>query len=171
MHPHIAPYLQSLAALYSQGIATEHSFRGALESLLKNITGFTVVNEARHIACGAPDLTLLKNNIPIGYVEAKDIGKSLNSKDYKNQFDRYKKALDNLIITDYLTFQLFEGENFITEVSIGKITSTNPSKGGESPLSNWRGAGGEVPQSTNPRPRHRYRYFPRRSRAKYLSKI
>jgi predicted helicase len=121
MHPHITAYLQSLFALYSQGITTEHSFRGALETLLKNMTGFAVVNEAQHIACGAPDLTLLKNNIPVGYVEAKDIGKNLNSKDYKNQFDRYNKALDNLIITDYLTFQLFEGENFVTEVSIGKV--------------------------------------------------
>ncbi|GHT38598.1 hypothetical protein AGMMS49965_02470 [Bacteroidia bacterium] len=100
---HITTYLASLSALYSQGITTEHSFRGALETLLKNMTGFSVVNEARHIDCGAPDLTLLKDNIPVGFVEAKDVGKNLNSKDYKNQFDRYKKALDNLIITDYLT--------------------------------------------------------------------
>ncbi|MDR2683975.1 MAG: N-6 DNA methylase, partial [Prevotellaceae bacterium] len=121
MQPHITSYLNSVSALYAQGITTEHSFRGALETLLKNMTDFAVVNEAQHIDCGAPDLTLLKNNIPVGYVEAKDIGKNLNSKDYKNQFDRYKKALDNLIITDYLTFQLFEGENFIAEISIGKI--------------------------------------------------
>jgi hypothetical protein len=121
MHPHITNYLKDISTLYSQGITTEHSFRGALETLLKNMTGFSVVNEARHIGYGAPDLTLLKNNIPVGYVEAKDIGKNLNSKEYKKQFDRYKKALDNLIITDYLTFQLFEGEDFITEISIGKI--------------------------------------------------
>ncbi|MDR2498257.1 MAG: N-6 DNA methylase [Tannerellaceae bacterium] len=117
----ISRYLQAISALYSQGITTEHSFRGALESLLKNMTGYQVVNEAQHIACGAPDLTLLKNKIPIGYVEAKDIGKNLNSKDYQKQFQRYKKALANLIITDYLTFQFFEDENFISEISIGKI--------------------------------------------------
>ncbi|MDR1373034.1 MAG: hypothetical protein LBJ17_07985, partial [Dysgonamonadaceae bacterium] len=46
MHPHIKEYLQSISALYAQGITTEHSFRGALETLLKNMTGFTVVNEA-----------------------------------------------------------------------------------------------------------------------------
>ncbi|GAP72815.1 adenine specific DNA methyltransferase [Candidatus Symbiothrix dinenymphae] len=120
---HITPYLASLSALYSQGITTEHSFRGALETLLKNMTGFSVVNEARHIDCGAPDLTLLKDNIPVGFVEAKDVGKNLNSKDYKKQFDRYKKALDNLIITDYLTFQLFEGDELVAEVKIGEINS------------------------------------------------
>ncbi|MDR0692854.1 MAG: hypothetical protein LBF69_07455, partial [Prevotellaceae bacterium] len=80
MQEFISTYLNSLSALYAQGTTTEHSFRGALEMLLKNMTGFTVVNEARHIACGAPDLTLLKGKIPVGYVEAKDIGKNLNAK-------------------------------------------------------------------------------------------
>jgi predicted helicase len=87
------------------------------------MTGFSVVNEAQHIDCGAPDLTLLKDNIPVGFVEAKDIGKNLNSKGYKDQFDKYKKALDNLIITDHLTFQLFEGVELITEVKIGEINN------------------------------------------------
>ena len=114
-------YIAELSSKYKAGITTEHSFRGALETLLKNLTNLDVVNEARHIDCGAPDLTLLQKNIPVGYVEAKDIGKNLYSKDYKNQFDRYKKALDNLIITDYLHFQLFEGENLITEIAIGKV--------------------------------------------------
>ncbi|MDR1478680.1 MAG: hypothetical protein LBJ00_07035, partial [Planctomycetaceae bacterium] len=123
MQTQFTNYLQTINDLYVQGITTEHSFRGALETMLKNMTGFAVVNEARHIACGAPDLTLLKNDIPAGYVEAKDIGKNLYAKDYKNQFERYKKALDNLIITDYLTFQLFNGEDIITEIAIGKIRS------------------------------------------------
>ena len=117
----IKAYISELNSKYKEGITTEHSFRGALETLLKNLTGLTVVNEAKHIDCGAPDLTLLQKNIPVGYVEAKDIGKNINSKDYKNQFDRYKKALDNLIITDYVTFQLFEDEYLVTEIAIGKI--------------------------------------------------
>jgi predicted helicase len=117
----IKKYIAELNSKYQEGITTEHSFRGALETLLKNMTGFAVINEAQHIDCGAPDLTLLQNKIPVGYVEAKDIGKNLNSTEYKNQFDRYKKALDNLVITDYLTFQLFEGEDLVTEIAIGKI--------------------------------------------------
>ncbi|MDR1114608.1 MAG: N-6 DNA methylase, partial [Tannerella sp.] len=117
----IKKYIAELNGRYKEGITTEHSFRGVLEVLLKNMTGFAVINEAQHIDCGAPDLTLLQKNIPVGYVEAKDIGKNLNSKDYRKQFDRYKKALDNLIITDYLTFQLFEGEDLVTEIGIGKI--------------------------------------------------
>jgi type I restriction-modification system DNA methylase subunit len=117
----ISEYMKAINALYSKGITTEHSFRGDLSVLLEKLTNYTVVNEATRIDCGAPDLTLLKNNIPVGYVEAKDIGKNLNDKSYRPQFDRYKKALDNLIITDYLTFQLYEGENFVTKITIGKI--------------------------------------------------
>jgi predicted helicase len=117
----IKEYISEISNKYKNGITTEHSFRGALETLLKNMTNCKVINEARHIKCGAPDLTLLRKEIPIGYVEAKDIGKNLNSKEYKNQFDRYKKALDNLIITDYLHFQLFKGEILIAEIAIGKI--------------------------------------------------
>ncbi|GAC1392864.1 MAG: hypothetical protein NVSMB46_09720 [Candidatus Saccharimonadales bacterium] len=35
----------------------------------------------------------LGNEIPVGYIEAKDIGIDINHKDYKEQFDRYKKLL------------------------------------------------------------------------------
>ena len=58
--------------------------------------------------CGNPDYVLTEDNIPRGFIEAKDVGKDLNDKTLnKNQFDRYRKALDNLIITDYLWFQFF----------------------------------------------------------------
>ncbi|GHT72285.1 DNA methyltransferase [Bacteroidia bacterium] len=117
----IADYLKAVNTLYAQGITTEHSFRGDLAVLLGKMTGYVVVNEAQHINCGAPDLTLLSKDIPVGYVEAKDIDKNLNDKNYKPQFDRYKKALDNLIITDYLTFQLFRGEELVTSVTIGEV--------------------------------------------------
>ena len=60
-----------------------------------------VTNEPARIACGAPDYIITKRKIPIGYIEAKDIGKPLDSKEFKEQFDRYKKSLPNLIITDF----------------------------------------------------------------------
>ena len=118
---HIQNYLKAVSKLYGTGITAEHSFRGDLCTLLENLTDYQVINEAKHINCGAPDLTLLnKNRIPVAYIEAKDIGKNLNDRNYKEQFTRYKKALDNLIITDYLTFQYFRGETLVTETVIGK---------------------------------------------------
>ncbi len=93
----IQEYLKKVSDRYKTGIATEHSYRGDLEAL---ITSVVVINEPSRIVCSAPDYIITKNKIPIGYIEAKDISKDLSSKEYKEQFDRYKKALNNLIITE-----------------------------------------------------------------------
>ncbi|KAA6327242.1 hypothetical protein EZS27_023753, partial [termite gut metagenome] len=58
---------------------------------------------------------------PIGYIEAKDIVVGLDGKKNKEQFDRYKKSLDNLIITNYLVFRLFENGELSISVTIGKV--------------------------------------------------
>ena len=49
-----------------------------------------VTNEPSRVACGAPDYIITRKNIPVGYIEAKDIGADLDNKLYKEQFDRYK---------------------------------------------------------------------------------
>jgi len=128
----ISNYISELNRIYNAGNATEHTYRPALKSLLENMTspnpskggelnaGLTVTNEPKRIACGAPDYIVTRKEIPVGYVEAKDIDTDLNHKAHKPQFDRYKQSLDNLIITDYLTFQLFENGEPITSVSIAK---------------------------------------------------
>jgi len=118
----IAEYIQRLNKRYKTGISTEHSYRSDLQNLLESIvSNVLVTNEPSHIACGAPDYIITKKNIPIGYIEAKDIGKPLNSKEYKEQFNRYKKSLDNLIITDYLDFWLYRDSEFITSIKIANI--------------------------------------------------
>ena len=88
-----------------------------------------MTNEPARIACGAPDyiLTGKKSGIDIGYIEAKDIGKSPDDKAYTEQFDRYKKSLGNVIFTDYMQFRLFRDGVFASEMRIaelkkGKIT-------------------------------------------------
>ena len=62
-------------------------------------------NEPSQIACGAPDYVVSKmighQTIPVGYIEAKDIGKSLDQVQRSEQVKRYLNSLDNLILTDY----------------------------------------------------------------------
>jgi hypothetical protein len=118
----ISEYINKLNTRYKTGISTEHSYRGELQNLLESLVPEIIAtNEPKRVACGAPDYIITKQNIPIGYIEAKDIGADLYSKNHKEQFDRYKKSLDNLIITDYLDFQLFRDGTYITTISIGKI--------------------------------------------------
>lgn len=117
-------YISSINNKFCSGIAREHAYRADLESLIKNIVPhIDVTNEPTNVTdCGNPDYVLTENNIPRGFIEAKDIGKDLNDKTLnKKQFDRYRKALDNLIITDYLWFQFFQNEELVHEIRIGEI--------------------------------------------------
>lgn len=116
-------YIESVNKRYKSGISREHSYRGDFENLFRElIKGVEITNEPANVTdCGNPDYVITKGKIPIGYIEAKDIGKDLNSKSYKEQFGRYRKALDNLIITDYIWFQFFQNGELVHEIRIGEI--------------------------------------------------
>lgn len=125
MHTHlnaISHYIITITRRYKTGISRELSYRGDLQHLLQTITpDVLVTNEPARVACGAPDYILTRNNIPVGYIEAKDIGKPLDSTDYKEQFDRYRTSLDNLIITDYLDFHFYRDGSFTTSINIADV--------------------------------------------------
>ena len=95
-------YLTEIRTLANSGQATEHSYRPALERLFKSIDdGLTVINEPRQIAVGAPDLVFERNNVSVGWCEAKGLYKDISkfkTGDYgQQQKERYKKGLSNLI--------------------------------------------------------------------------
>lgn len=119
----IQQYLEQLNKRYKTGISREHTYRKDLEDLLISLVkDIDVTNEPANVTdCGNPDYVITKKDIPIGYIEAKDIGKDLDSKNYKEQFSRYRKALDNLIITDYLRFQFFKEGELVTQIEIATI--------------------------------------------------
>lgn len=122
---HLHTYINNCNRLFQTGNAREHSYRGDLQQLLNEIINdkdIVVTNEpARIVNVGAPDYSITKKDIPLGYIEAKDINKPLDSKDYKEQFDRYKNALDNLIITDYLDFWFYKNGELTIKIQIAKI--------------------------------------------------
>ena len=121
----IQTYINNCNRLFQTGNAREHSYRGDLQQLLNEIINdkdIVVTNEpARIVNVGAPDYSITKKDIPLGYIEAKDINKPLGSKDYQEQFDRYKNALDNLIITDYLDFWFYKNGELTIKIQIAKI--------------------------------------------------
>ncbi|MGG5598324.1 type ISP restriction/modification enzyme [Myroides sp. C8-3] len=117
-------YISSLNNRYKLGISTEHTFRGDLQNLIESLLpGIQATNEPKRLACGAPDYVLTKvgSTIPIGYIEAKDIGVDLKSKQLQEQFGRYKEGLTNLIITDYLKFDFYRDGELTTTIAIGEI--------------------------------------------------
>lgn len=133
----IQQYIEKINTLYKTGNAREHSYRGDLQNLLMAILpDVLVTNEPARVDCGAPDYVLTRKEIPIGYIEAKDIGVDLGSKSLKEQFERYKSGLTNLIFTDYMDFHFYKEGVFITKIAIARLEKTtppdgHPSKGGE----------------------------------------
>ncbi len=115
----IQEYLKKLGQQLSAGNATEHTHRPTLQTLLEHLLkGVSVTNEPKQIECGAPDFVLTRNQIPLGYIEAKDIGGNLDNQGYKEQLNRYTKSLDNLIFTNYTEFRLFRDGKQVAAVSI-----------------------------------------------------
>ena len=77
----------------------EHTYRSDLQVLLESLIpeNINVISEPTKIKCGKPDYMLFKDDIELGSIETKDIGKDLNSKEYAEQFERYKQGFQNLI--------------------------------------------------------------------------
>lgn len=118
----IQQYIEKINILFKTGNAREHSYRGDLQNLIMAILpDVLVTNEPARVDCGAPDYVLTRKDIPIGYIEAKDIGVDLGSKTLKEQFDRYKSGLTNLIFTDYMDFHFYKEGEFVTKIAIAKI--------------------------------------------------
>ena len=79
-----AQYLDALHRRFVSGMAKEHAYRGDLEQLLRALApGMDITNEPANVTdCGNPDYVITKGKIPVGYIEAKDIGKDL----YRTRF-------------------------------------------------------------------------------------
>jgi len=101
-------YLAQIEQAYKAGNATEHTHRPALKDLLEAFQpGIIATNEPKRIKCGAPDYIITRKDIPLGFVEAKDIGVSLDDTERSEQLKRYRDGLANLILTDYLEFRWY----------------------------------------------------------------
>jgi len=108
----VQDYIRTIEKELLAGNATEHTHRSALKTLVEQILpGVVATNEPRRIECGAPDFVVSKGSTTIGYIEAKDVGKSLDEAEKSEQLKRYLDPLTNLILTDYLEFRWYvDGE-------------------------------------------------------------
>ncbi len=110
MNTAINQYLTQIQTHLNTGVAKEHTHRAALANLLETLSpSIHAINEPKRIECGSPDLVILSqaDNVPLGYLEAKDIGVSLEAALKTEQLKRYLDFSDNLILTDYLEFRWF----------------------------------------------------------------
>lgn len=118
----IAEFVSKVIKVFDTGVATEHSYRPALETLLNSLSkSAKALNEPKRVACGAPDFIVQRKDLIIGHVEAKDLPVGLRAmKDAnKNQLERYRKALPNLLYTNCLDWDFYRNGELVASVSIG----------------------------------------------------
>ena len=76
--------------------------------------------------CGAPDYIVSRKSqhgpVTLGYIEAKDVGKPLDEIERSEQMKRYRSALPNLILTDYLEFRWYVGGDYRQSARLARVS-------------------------------------------------
>lgn len=128
MNSNITTYIEELNKVYQTQQATEATYRGILQNLIKALLPkVTIIHEPKRSAYGVPDYKILKNGIAISFIETKNLNdkdlKGEKEKLHKEQFDRYKSALNTIVFTDYLTFHLYENGELTSSANIANIVN------------------------------------------------
>lgn len=109
-------YLQAIAAKFKDPQTSEMGYRTDFENFLQTIfpkeQKYQIWHDAKAVGGNKPDFVILKNQIPVLYIENKDIGIDLDKIEKSNQMDRYF-GYDNLILTDQVEFRFYRnGEKY-----------------------------------------------------------
>lgn len=103
-------YIQSISSKFSHVETSEMGYRADFEILLKGI--FESINvkrvdhDPRARQGNKPDFIVINKDVPILYIEAKDIGVSLDKVEKSKQMARYF-GYTNLVLTDYVEFRFY----------------------------------------------------------------
>ncbi|MFW5879575.1 MAG: type ISP restriction/modification enzyme [bacterium] len=103
-------YIRSISSKFCYTETSEMGYRTDFELLLKGIFQSINVQRIDHDARvrdgNKPDFVVLNKDVPILYIEAKDIGVSLDKVEKSEQMARYF-GYTNLVLTDYLEFRFY----------------------------------------------------------------
>ncbi len=103
-------YIKSISSKFSHEETSEMGYRADFEVLLKgvfeSVKGMRILHDAKSVQGNKPDFVVLSGEIPILYIEAKDIGISLDKIEKSEQMARYY-GYTNLVLTDYVEFRFY----------------------------------------------------------------
>ncbi|MGB2762127.1 MAG: type ISP restriction/modification enzyme [Minisyncoccales bacterium] len=103
-------YVQSISSKFSHKETSEMGYRGDFEILIKEIFNsikvYRIGHDDKAEEGNKPDFVIFKNDVPILYIEAKDIGISLDKVEKSEQMARYY-GYTNLVLTDYVEFRFY----------------------------------------------------------------
>ena len=103
-------YIQSISSKFSHLETSEMGYRADFEILLKGIFESINIKRIDHDPKAKqgnkPDFIVMNKDVPILYIEAKNIGVSLDKIEKSNQMARYF-GYTNLVLTDYVEFRFY----------------------------------------------------------------
>lgn len=119
-------YLAEIQKYFKDKNSSEMSYRTPFQNFLETIfikkDGYLVQHDQKAIDGNKPDFIILKNKVPVLYIEVKKIGEDLDKIEKSSQADRYF-GYDNLVISDYINFRFYRYGKKVEEntISLGKI--------------------------------------------------
>ncbi len=103
-------YIRSISSKFCYPETSEMGYRADFEKLLEYIFNTIHVHRIDHDARARdgnkPDFVVLNKDVPILYIETKDIGVSLDKVEKSEQMARYF-GYTNLVLTDYIEFRFY----------------------------------------------------------------
>ncbi|MFZ1321525.1 MAG: type ISP restriction/modification enzyme [Ignavibacteria bacterium] len=95
-------------------------FEILLQEVFESINVLNIQHDAKIKEGNKPDFIVKNGDVPVLYIEAKDIGVSLDKVEKSEQMSRYF-GYDNLILTDYVEFRFYRnGIRYIDPVKIAE---------------------------------------------------
>ncbi|MBN2571066.1 MAG: N-6 DNA methylase [Ignavibacteriales bacterium] len=118
-------YIKDISKKFTREQTSEMGYRTDFEILLKSIFESINVRQIDHDAKAQqgnkPDFVVADKGVPILYLEAKDIGVSLDKVEKSEQMARYF-GYTNLVLTDYIEFRFYRnGISYEEPIKIADI--------------------------------------------------
>jgi type I restriction-modification system DNA methylase subunit len=122
-------YIHSITSKFAYKETSEMGYRTDFELLLQGIFEKINVKRIDHDPKAKqgnkPDFIVMKHDIPILYLEAKDIGVSLDKIEKSKQMNRYF-GYANLVLTDYVEFRFYRnGQHYDEPIKIADYDIKN----------------------------------------------
>ena len=118
-------YLREIHEIYTEGNFREESFYSCLEKLFEDcLQSFSSDEEIKirvlpkKTEVGIPDFLIRKDGEVIGHIEAKTPDSKVHEIEKSEQIRRYRNALPNLILTNFLEFWLYRNGKIIETAEI-----------------------------------------------------
>jgi len=118
----VQQYIENVGSYVQKGVTDQSVYRANLQKLLESLlSNVEIATNPKCISCGAPDFFFKQEDKSIGYLVAADIGERVPGEKAPETLVRYRDALPNLVITNYIDFRFYRRGELITSVSIGDV--------------------------------------------------